>query len=324
MKPFCLLLLPLFLAACGGAVLTDPVTLTPCAPMPEARAAATAFVCQGKAYVFGGRAQDGKCRNNIWCYDPVADAWTDLGPAPLTPRLNATACVVRDTAYIGLGYNGAGVYNEASYPRDFWQYVPATGEWKRLPDHISSETNGCVAFAHGDRLYIGCGFYTVATYHMYTYSLRDSLWEQQTISSLQHPEAAFGVVYAACGERCFVGTGFTLRSQTQWLEYLPDKARFVKLAPMPDKGRDRAVAAADNRCVYVCGGQRFGGTLTTLHFYDDIMRFEPETGTWTRVATLPDGGTIAMTAFTIDGKVYCGLGEDRSGNLRNTFYRIDE
>lgn len=292
--------------------------------MPQAMAAATSFVCEGKAYIFGGRTQDGTCRNTLWQYDPSADAWNNMGETPLLPRVNAMACVINDTVYIGLGYNGGHVYTDTCYLRDFWQYVPRTGEWKRLPDYITNKTNKCIAFAHNGNLYVGCGYYDVANYHMYVYNPKDSLWTQQNVSSLQHPEAAFAMVSATCQDRYFTGTGFTLQSQTQWLEYLPEKARFVKLTSMPDKGRDRAAAAANDRYVYVFGGQRFGGTLTSFRFYDDIMRFDPAIGTWSRVGVMPYGGMIAQTAFAIDGKVYFCLGEDINGNLKSNLYRIDD
>lgn len=318
------ILLSFLLAACQSGIITDYAPITECAPMPEARAAATSFVCGGKAYVFGGRTQDGVCQNTIWRYDPATDTWTAIGGTPLLPRLNATACVLNDTVYIGLGFNGGHIYTDSCYLRDFWQYVPATDIWIRLPDFPTNETNKCISFVHNDNLYIGCGYYSFATCNMYRYNRHDSIWTQQKISSLQHPETAFSMVGATCGNRHFTGTGFTLQSQTQWLEYLPDKARFVKMTSMPDKGRDRAAAAASEKYVYVCGGQRFGGTLTSFRFYDDVMRFNPAVSTWTRAAIMPYGGAIAMTTFAIDGKVYFGLGEDINGQLKNNIYRIDE
>lgn len=317
-------ILPLFLLCACNNTLIESVTITECSSMPEGRAAATSFVCNGKAYVFGGRTQGGASLNTLCRFDPESDRWEELGQTPLKPRVNAVAAVVRDTVYIGLGFSGEKVYTDSCYLQDFWQYVPSTGEWKRLPDYITKETNGCICFSDSNHIYTGFGYAGLHSRRMFSYSIRDSVWEEESISRLGIPAAVFSPVGAIASERYFTGTGFTTESTSQWFEYLPHEKRFVRLSSLPGKGRDSAGATGNDKYVYVFGGQRFGGTLTTLHFYDNIMRYSIASGSWDYCSALPCGGVIEPIAFSIGNTVYAGGGETQNGTIVNKLYRIEE
>ena len=136
--------------------------------MPQERACATCFVYDDKAYVFGGRDNNGICKNDLWRYDPVTDSWTDLGDTPLSPRLNATACVTTDAVYIGLGYvnvgSHSGYYQDSSYLRDWYRFQPESHSFTRLDPYPNYATDKAVSWAYSDDiLYVGYGF-------RYTYS----------------------------------------------------------------------------------------------------------------------------------------------------------
>lgn len=313
----------LFFWACESTVVL-PVAVSECSNLPEGRAAAASFVCAGKAYIFGGRTDGGKYLNTLCRFNPENNMWDELGTTPLKPRVNAVACVVRDTVYIGLGFSGEKVYTDSCYLRDFWQYVPSSNQWTRLPDYISNETNGCVCFCDSSHIYTGFGYAGLHSRKMFSYSISDSVWTEQELSRLNIPTAVFAPVCATTSGRHFMGTGFTTESTSQWFEYKPQQKRFVRLSSLPDKGRDSATATANEEYVYVFGGQRFGGTLTTLRFYDEIMRYSVATGGWSVCSFLPCGGVIEPIAFTIGNKVYVGGGEKRDGTLVDKLYRIEE
>ena len=119
-----------------------------CAPMPEERACATAFVAGGKAYVFAGRDSAGVLHSDLWAYTPTTDSWQNLGETPLSPRVNAAACVSGDRVYIGLGFRGRyGV--DSCYLRDWWEYTPETDSWQALADYPNEYTDCATAFAGG-------------------------------------------------------------------------------------------------------------------------------------------------------------------------------
>lgn len=309
----------------NSKVNTDEATLSECAPLPHALAAATAFSCNGKGYIFGGRDEQGVYQNNLFEYDPQTDTWTDLGATPLQARVNAAACAVGDSVvYLGLGYQKGAIYTDSAYLNDFWRYRPADQTFERLPDYPCHETDKCVLFYQNGRLYSGLGYQSAHSSRMFVYQIDTQAWSEQSFSSLGRPVAAFATVGATCGDRYFAGTGFTLKSVNQWYEYHPSQARFVRLTPMPDKGRDSAAATANATAVYVFGGQRFGGDLTALHFYTDIMRYSPTANAWSYAGKMPCGGAIAMSCLAIGQTVYFGLGETRNGTLLNQWYKLEE
>ena len=104
----------------------------------------------------------------------------------------------------------------------------------------------------------------------------------------------------------------------QWSEYDIPTDSWQRRTPMPYPGRLFAPTAVFSDEIYVFGGMIWasqtmgGGPTNTIYSYD------PAADAWQRRGTLP----VKMyngIAFTIGGKMYCGLGEDEnaavSGNL---------
>ena len=128
-----------------------------CTSMPVERAGATAFVAGEKMYVFAGRDNDGVLHNDLWAYTPATDGWEHLGETPLSPRVNASACVQNGKVYIGLGFRGKyGV--DSCYLRDWWEYTPESGTWQALADYPNEYTDRATAFAGDGELFVGYGF----------------------------------------------------------------------------------------------------------------------------------------------------------------------
>ncbi len=317
-----LYILTLVLCTSCTALEIHEQTLYVCADMPAPVASATVFVADGKAYVFGGRLQNGTTVNNLWEYNPTTDTWTALGAAPLEPRVNAVAYTVNDSVYIGLGYIKSGsVYTDSSYLRDFWLFVPSTGTWTRLEDYPYSHTNGCAAYCINRQLYIGAGYNASVSHKFYIFDLQTRSWKANVFA--RHPDpCTFAHCSGQVANRCFIGTGFNPHSYNTWFEFIPSDGTYHQRQSLPTKGRDCATATATDEYIYVIGGQRFGGTLTTLRAYDDVLRYSPATDSWQYCGKIPDGGTLKMISFTINNEVYFGLGEDLNGNIRNTLYSI--
>ena len=138
----------LFVAMLFSACTKEPdtgVVLHECAAMPSPRASSTCFVVDGQAYVFAGRDAEGHSLNDLWRYTPATDEWTNLGETPLSIRVNPTSCVVNDKVYIGLGFSGT-YSQDSSYLQDWWEYTPATQEWRQLADYPNSYTDRATSF----------------------------------------------------------------------------------------------------------------------------------------------------------------------------------
>lgn len=291
--------------------------------MPSPRASATAFVIGEKAYLFAGRDSTGNSRNDLWRYSPVTDSWEDMGPTPLAPRVNATACVSDGKVYIGLGFLGR-YSNDSSYLQDWWEYTPATDSWKRLADYPNSYTDCATAFTGDGELYVGYGFCWNYRRDFFRYDIASDRWDSIDVNVSFHgyPTRSFGGTGCTCRSRHFMGTGFYKGSLNWWAE-LVDGTHWEKRAAVPSKTRTLAASTATDQYIYLSGGIHYGGVNTTGHLLQDIHRYDPLNDSWSHVAVLPEG-LMNHLSFAIGRRVYIGLGEDKEWKVKNKLYYFEE
>ena len=291
--------------------------------MPSARACATAFVVNDRAYVFAGRDSSNIAQNDLWQYDPVTDSWTALGATPLSPRVNATACVLEDKVYIGLGFNGT-YKNDTSFFQDWWEYTPSTDTWKALAPYPNRYTDRATAFVGTDELYVGYGFCYQYRRDFFRYDIATDCWDSIDVNVSFHgyPTRSFGGTGTTCQHRHFMGTGYYRYSLDWWAE-LVDGTRWEKRTPVPGRTRTLAASAATNDYIYLCGGLHYGGVNTTGEVLQDIRRYDPLTDQWTYVAIMPQG-LMNHICFTSGKRVYFGLGETDEWKVQNELYYFEE
>ena len=291
--------------------------------MPSPRASATAFVIGEKAYLFAGRDSTGNSHNDLWRYSPETDSWEDMGPTPLAPRVNATACVSDGKVYIGLGFLGR-YSNDSSYMQDWWEYTPATDSWKRLADYPNSYTDCATAFTGDGELYVGYGFCWNYRRDFFRYDIASDRWDSIDVNVSFHgyPSRSFGGTGCTCRSRHFMGTGFYKGSLNWWAE-LVDGTHWEKRAVVPGKTRTLAASTATDQYIYLSGGIHYGGVNTTGQLLQDIHRYDPLNDSWSHVAVLPEG-LMNHLSFAIGRRVYVGLGEDKEWKVKNKLYYFEE
>ena len=294
-----------------------------CASMPEGRASACACVCDGKAYVFGGRDHAGTYLNDLWQYDPATDSWTDLGTTPLKARVNAAMASCGDKLYVGLGYSALRAYKDSAYQQDWWEYSPATNQWKSLAQYPSANTVKPVSYCVDNRIYVlyGCGH--AQQNEVWQYDPSSDTWTQLPHVAQMAPRA-FGCTGAAIDGTAYFGSGFDSHNLRDWYRLsLPDN-RWTACASLPGKGREFSACAASKEYVYVLGGRYFGGDMTGGEVFDSFLRYAADKDQWEWCGTMPCGRAENQIAFAIDGKVYFGLGEDEKGQTIDKIYRIED
>ena len=296
-----------------------------CAPLPAGgRASASVCVLNGKAYVFAGRDKNGKYLNDLWQYDPKTDTWTDLGTTPMKPRVNATMAAYDGKIYAGLGYAGYGVYRDSSYLQDWWEYTPASAEWRLLTNYPNTNTIACVAFAMKDVIYVLYGFGHKQTSQVCIYSPAQDAW-QVLPDNINRPRVRFGERAALHNGLLYFGTGYTTDgSMRDWYAADIVKDSWSSRESIPGKGREFTSCASTKNFIYLFGGRHFAGEMTGGEVFDSYMRYSPEKDQWKWCGTMPCGRAENMVAFSIDGKVYFGLGENENGKALNTLYCIEE
>lgn len=316
----------LLLAAVLVACTPEPsvkVSVRQCADIPVGRASACVAVLDGKAYIFGGRDQNGRFLNDLWSYDPLTDTWTDLGGTPLKPRVKASIAAMENQVYMGLGYSANHAYVDSAYQQDWFAYTPQTGEWKRCADFPSKNSVAALTYVRSEKAYILYGNGRFFTSEIYAYTPSANSWEEAPRLH-KRPRACFGACAATYDGELYFGTGFDTYNTSVW--YAVDIARdqWTARQSVPGKGREWSSAASSEEYIYLFGGRYFGGDLTGGEVFGDYLRYSPAQDRWEHCGTMPCGRAENQIAFTISGKVYFGLGENEKGEIINHLYCIEE
>lgn len=82
----------------------------------SARIDTTGFAIANKGYIGTGNFDPPK--NDFWEYDPLTNVWVQKADFGSTPRFGADGFSISGKGYIGTGYD------EDSYTKDFWEYIP--------------------------------------------------------------------------------------------------------------------------------------------------------------------------------------------------------
>lgn len=294
-----------------------------CTPMPDGgRASACACALDGKGYVFGGRDSKGEYLNDLWVYDPSHDSWTDLGPTPLTARVNATMAGHESKLYMGLGYSAKKAYQDSAYLQDWWEYTPATGTWKRLTDYPNTYTIAATSFAWEDGVFALYAFWQGFSQYVCRYDIPSDTW---SVWPDNHDRALSNAGGRGAWHKgwFYFGGGYNTHNLNQWYAVDITRDEWVRRASIPGKGREFGACAAGMDHVYLFGGRHFGGDMTGGEVFDSYLRYSPDKDGWEWCGTMPFGRAENLIAFSIDGRVYFGLGENEKGETIAEVWRVE-
>jgi N-acetylneuraminic acid mutarotase len=294
-----------------------------CADMPSPRAAAISFVIGDRAYVFGGRDNEGHYLNDMWCYDSSNNTWIDLGVSPLAKRVNAAACVQGDSVFIGLGFAQARVYEKDSYLRDWWCWKPSTNTWTSMADYPNASTIRPATYTIEDRVYVIYGTAGCFTREINYYESRSNSWHALK-DNHRRALSGFGGIGVTCQQQTFYGLGYNTSNLTQWYKMDLDKDKWIKCKSILGKGRTCSTCSASEQSIYVFGGRYLGGENSGGEVFADILQYNPEEDNWILAGRMPCGEAENQVSFNINNKIYFGLGEDKNGKVLNTLYYFEE
>lgn len=89
-------------------------------------------VCDGRAFVIGGRHGYGQTYDHVYEYDPAGDAWIVSAPMPYDVFLAATVCY--DGRIYVFGGNNKPNEGTNTWGKTIQIYDPATDTWESCPD----------------------------------------------------------------------------------------------------------------------------------------------------------------------------------------------
>jgi N-acetylneuraminic acid mutarotase len=228
---------------------------------------------------------------NFWKYSISSDQWVNTPISPsfpfaiFSPRSGAAGFVLNGKIYVG-----AGVFYPANgyiYKNDFWEYDPATGNWrqvKSLPMQNSNNSinnygrSDAISFASANNGYVGCGEYLglpVNDFWKFTppTSLQDSgKWELVTA---QFPGLGRinGVAFVI-GNKAFVGTGWNLseRNLADFYAFDFTSETWSKQTAFQGSPRQRMIGFSLNGYGYAGTGIARVADPNGQIFYDEVQR----------------------------------------------------
>jgi N-acetylneuraminic acid mutarotase len=252
-----------------------------------------------------------------WEFDPATNSWSQKADYLGGICYHASAFVVNNIGYVGTGRVSPG---SNILVQDFFRYRPTNNTWQQITDFPGTPRRGAVGFAIDGFGYIGCG---TSSDDMYRYDPTSDTWTQ--IASVPGGTRMSGIGFALDGFG-YVGTGLTSNagwSTTDFYKYDPTADSWTQIddvgidplnGPMP---RMESTGFGLNGKGYVITGV----TISSGDNYKDFWEYDPVADLWTRLEDFPGTARRYMSATTLNGCAYVGLGTN--GTNFKDFWRWD-
>jgi len=231
-------------------------------------------------------------------------SWKQLTVFPGTARASATAFVIGEKAYMGLGRSEA----KKGFLKDLWEYNSTLDSWIRKTDFPGVGRVKAIAGVIGDKAYVGLGAVSPYTGNQFSelweYNNTTDTWKQMA----SFPGRARNDLFCAVVDSCLYTTeGFSdTRFTPDTYKYSPKSNTWTRLTDCP-VSRSSTAGFSIGQDIYVGSGYFTDN-------YKDFYCYHPLTNTWERKADLPQA-RILSKGITLNGKGYVMLGRYWNGNL---------
>lgn len=289
------------------------------APLPATNGGFAAGAAGDRVIVAGGTNWEGGVKNwldTIWMLDPAANTWAEAGRLG-KPVAYAAAATGSSTLWIASGSDGSSTH------RFLWKVAAdgTVGEGTAIDQAVVYAS--CALL--GDSLYVIGGGDDQDKLDRLT----NEFWRIDTRTGrsrrlADYPEPGLFVGAAtACGGRILVFGGGRWNPATSGIDnmasahaYSPETGEWTTLPPMPEPNRGLAVAALDDRHIYIGGGY----IDDERGFTDRGLVFDTKTGRYCAGVPIP---YKAAAGLVVAGEwLYCLGGEDMKMHRTDKVYRI--
>ena len=194
--------------------------------------------------------------------------------------------------------------------------INAQNSWEKKEAFGSDKRSRGIAFAIGNRGYYGMGEDTadMVRNDLWEYDPGTDSWMQRATLPAPARRDAVGI---AIGNKGYVGTGIDAAESlfgnnlNDWWEYNPATNTWTQKATYPGSSSWGGIYFG---CGFTANGMGYivGGKQGNSQYVAGLWQYNPTTNSWLQKATFPGGTRYAMSAFTINGKVYAGCGTDEN------------
>ena len=271
------------------------------------RFAMASFSIGGKGYFCAGVTQASVSLNDLWEYDPIANAWTQKANLTGATRSYLTSFSLGGYGYVGMGRDA---FN-ASVLQDFWRYDPGSNAWAAMANFGGGTRSGATGFTIGAKGYVTCG-YSGSTLPL---GNRNDLWEYDPgtdtwaqLSNFPGVPRQFPLGFSV-GTTGYVGAGNNGGSLYDLWVYHQLTDTWTTAGNVPfyygDQGHSIGLVA------YVTSGAA-------------TWQYTPGTDTWTARTNYPGAGSASgPTTFSIGTKLYAGSGLTQLSQIALDLWEYD-
>ncbi len=258
--------------------------------MPTPRTDVGAASAGNAIYVVGGIDSLARTLDTVEIYDTSRNVWETA--APLPRPLYYMSLV----AYDGRIYSIGGFEGLAQTPvDDVYMLDPEVGSWQAMTS-LPNAVGGSAAVVRDGKIHvIGGRLGTGIGDSYFIYDPESDTWA--TGEGLLSPRAFHGA--ASLDDRIIVfgGRSGSLASNLRTVEELVDGSSTWERQGYMNLRRSSFGTARYNDMIYIFGGE------TTTSALDTVETYDPATGAWTEVSTMPTG-RHGMGAVTVGGKIF--------------------
>ena len=266
------------------------------------------FGFEGKAYVFEGVYESNEVSNEVWEYNPATDEWVRLADFPGARRGIAIGDDWEGKYYYGFGSGPIGGLS------DLWVFDPVDTSFTRLPFCPCQGRSHPALVAHNDKVYMGAGSGANSDLNdWWEYDMITQEWSQKPNipGSRRHHTFQF-----AMDDYIYVGGGHV----SSWHRYDPATEEWLIIDGFP-QGRVAGTQFSYKGKGYVLGGDN------TFHQNvpnnESFLRYDPLTGNWEELPSLPNGSRWAPSSFIIEDDLYFFGGLSESMPSDATLWKFD-
>lgn len=262
-----------------------------------------------KALLFGGTGTlGGGASDRISTFDPDEPAVVS-GSLP-TRRDETTAAASGGKIYVFGGRNAGGMVDEIV------RYDPQTDTSEIIDARLPSPNAGAAAAGDGSLAYLFGGYGSSDEIVRF-----DGATEFVTKMNATLPGPRYGATAVWINGSAYIFGGRSSAHYNEILRYNPASDTVVTLPTRLPEGRSDASAAWDGNFVYLFGGATFGGWV------DDVLRYDPRTGSISRMSARHPSGPLWGSSAIWDGQyiyVFGGGGSSASDGVSRYDPRLDQ
>lgn len=249
-----------------------------------------------------------------WEFDPATSAWSQKADYGGGLCYHAAGFAIDD-----IGYVGTGRVPSTALVKDFFKYEPMTNTWTQLTDFPGTGRRGAVAFSVYGYGYMGTG---TGSSDFYRYDPATDNWIQ--IASLPGGARMSGVAFSIGGYG-YAGTGYAGGwSSADFYKYNPALNQWVQIQDVGNDPIEGLITRMEGSG-FALNGKGYvltGDNISSGTNYKDMWELDANTDTWTRIDDFDGSARRYLSAATLNGVAYVGLGTN--GTNFKDFWKFDQ